>query len=88
MEGRPEGGYTDVLELICCDCGDHPDLDYRDVTLEYRAATGAVTTATEADGPVTTWRVEANTAYSTEAPRIVYRPYCAGPPITDAYPSA
>jgi hypothetical protein len=27
IEGRPEGGYTDVFELICCDCGDHPDLD-------------------------------------------------------------
>lgn len=33
VEGRAEGGYTDVFELICCDCGDHPDLDYRDVTL-------------------------------------------------------
>ena len=32
MEGRAEGGYTDVFELICCDCGDHPDLDYRDVS--------------------------------------------------------
>ena len=31
VEGRAEGGYTDVFELICCDCGDHPDLDYRDV---------------------------------------------------------
>ena len=32
VEGRAEGGYTDVFELICCDCGDHPDLDYRDVS--------------------------------------------------------
>ena len=37
---------------------------------------------------MTTWRVEANTAYSTEAPRIVYRPYCGGTPTTSAYPSA
>jgi hypothetical protein len=44
---RPEGGHTDVFELICCDCGDHPDLDYRDVSAElqrirgpYRLATG------------------------------------------------
>ena len=29
VEGRPEGGYTDLFEIICCDCGDHPDLDYR-----------------------------------------------------------
>src|SRR5271170_6394210 len=26
VEGRPEGGYTDAGEIICCDCGDHPDL--------------------------------------------------------------
>jgi hypothetical protein len=32
VEGRPEGGYTDIFELICCDCGDDPDLDYREVS--------------------------------------------------------
>ena len=32
VEGRPEGGYTDDYELICCDCGDNPDLDYRDAS--------------------------------------------------------
>ena len=32
VEGRPEGGYTDVFEIICCDCGDRPDLDYREVS--------------------------------------------------------
>jgi hypothetical protein len=31
-EGRPEGGYTDDYELVCCDCGDDPDLDYRDIS--------------------------------------------------------
>ena len=30
--GQPEGGYTDVFEVICCDCGDHPDLDYCEVS--------------------------------------------------------
>ncbi len=34
VEGRPEGGYTDVFEVICCDCGDHPYLDYRGVSPE------------------------------------------------------
>jgi hypothetical protein len=29
--GRPLGGYTDVYELICCDCGDNPEQDYRDI---------------------------------------------------------
>jgi hypothetical protein len=32
VEGQPEGGYTDVYEIICCDCGDDPDLDYREVS--------------------------------------------------------
>jgi hypothetical protein len=32
VEGRPDSGYTDVYELICCGCGDDPDLDYRDVS--------------------------------------------------------
>ncbi len=32
MEGQPEGGYTDLFEIICCDCGDHPDLDRREVS--------------------------------------------------------
>ena len=30
-EGRPEGGYTDEYEIICCDCGDDPGLDHREV---------------------------------------------------------
>lgn len=32
VAGQPEGGYTDMFELICCDCGDDPDLYYRDVS--------------------------------------------------------
>jgi len=32
VDGRPEGGYTDAFEIICCDCGDHPDLDYSEVS--------------------------------------------------------
>jgi len=31
VDGRAEGGYTDVFELICPDCGDHPGLDYSEV---------------------------------------------------------
>jgi hypothetical protein len=31
VAGQAEGGYTDVFELICSDCGDHPELDYRDI---------------------------------------------------------
>jgi hypothetical protein len=38
--GRPEGGYTDAYELICCDCGDDPDLDYRDVSPDLQRIRG------------------------------------------------
>jgi anti-anti-sigma factor len=31
VAGRAEGGYTNMFEIICYDCGDNPDLDYRDV---------------------------------------------------------
>jgi hypothetical protein len=32
VAGQPEGGYSSMFEIVCCYCGDHPDLDYRDVT--------------------------------------------------------
>jgi len=32
VEGPPEGGYTDMFEVICCDCGDDPRLDYREIS--------------------------------------------------------
>ena len=40
VEGRPEGGYTDLFEIICCDCGDHPYLDYSEVPPELRRIRG------------------------------------------------
>ena len=41
VQGRPEGGYTDTYELICSDCGDDPDLDYREVSPRLRRIRGA-----------------------------------------------
>ncbi len=38
--GRPEGGYTDAYELICCDCGDDPELDYQQVSPEIQRIRG------------------------------------------------
>jgi len=38
--GRLEGGHADAYELICCDCGDNPDLDYRDVPPELQQIRG------------------------------------------------
>ena len=40
VEGRPEGGYTDLFETICCDCGDHPDLGYSEVSPELQRIRG------------------------------------------------
>lgn len=40
VEGRPAGGYTDEFEIICCDCGDDPDHDYREVSPELRRIRG------------------------------------------------
>jgi hypothetical protein len=31
VDGHARGPYTDMFEIICCDCGDDPGLDYRDV---------------------------------------------------------
>ena len=31
VDGRFKGGYTDVFEVICPSCGDHPYLDYSEV---------------------------------------------------------
>lgn len=36
-KGQPEGGYTAPYEIVRCDCGDHPDLDYREVSLRASA---------------------------------------------------
>ena len=40
VEGRPEGACTDAFELICCDCGDHPGLDYREISPELQRVRG------------------------------------------------
>ena len=37
--GRREGGYTPPCE-IRCDCGDHPDLDYREISAGLRRIRG------------------------------------------------
>jgi hypothetical protein len=40
VEGQPVGGYADVFELICCDCGDDPGLDYREVSAKLQLVRG------------------------------------------------
>jgi hypothetical protein len=38
--GRPEGGYTDMFEIICCYCGDDPSLDYLEVSPRHQLVRG------------------------------------------------
>jgi hypothetical protein len=40
VAGQPEGGYADAFEIVCCDCGDDPDLDYRDASPELQRVRG------------------------------------------------
>ena len=40
VAGQPVDGYTDAFEIVCCDCGDDPDLDYREVSPELQRIRG------------------------------------------------
>jgi hypothetical protein len=40
VDGWPRDGYTDAFELICCECGDNPDLDFRQVSPGFRRIRG------------------------------------------------
>lgn len=40
VEGRSEGGYTSVFEVICCECGDNPYLDYSEVSARLQRLRG------------------------------------------------
>jgi hypothetical protein len=40
VAGRPEGGYSNVFEIICRDCGDHPSLDHREVSPQLQRTRG------------------------------------------------
>jgi hypothetical protein len=43
MQGRAAGGYTSAFELICCECGDHPDLDYSEISPRLQRIRGPYT---------------------------------------------
>ena len=44
VEDRAQGRYTNAFEIICCDCGDHPDRDCRHVSAELQRIRGPYTT--------------------------------------------
>jgi hypothetical protein len=43
VDGRVEGGYTGVFELICPGCGDNPYVDYSEVPSRLRWLRGPLT---------------------------------------------
>jgi hypothetical protein len=40
VEGQVQTGYTNMFELICCECGDNPDVDYGNVSSELQQIRG------------------------------------------------
>jgi hypothetical protein len=43
VDGRREGGYTGKFELICPGCGDHPYLDYSQISPRLQRIRGPYT---------------------------------------------
>jgi hypothetical protein len=65
--GRPEGGYSDAFELICCDCGDHPGLDYCEVAPELQRVRGSYPIAAGVAAYEKHLRQHRQPAYATRA---------------------
>jgi hypothetical protein len=55
VAGRPEAGYTDAFEIICCDCGHHPDQDYSEVAPELQRIRGPYPSPTAWPPMRSTW---------------------------------
>jgi hypothetical protein len=43
VEGRIEGGYSSAFEVVCCNCGDNPYLDYSEVSARLQRLRGPYT---------------------------------------------
>jgi hypothetical protein len=43
VDGRMEGGHTGAFELICPQCGDHPYLDYSEISPRLQRIRGPYT---------------------------------------------
>ena len=44
VEGGKEGGFRDVFEVVCCDCGDRLYGDYSEISLSLQRKRGPYTT--------------------------------------------
>ena len=40
MQARVGGGSASAFELISCECGDHPDLDYSEISPQLQSLRG------------------------------------------------
>jgi len=40
VDGRPTGPYTNAFEIICCDCGDDPGLEYAQASPRFQLIRG------------------------------------------------
>jgi hypothetical protein len=71
VRGHPEGGYTDMFEIVCCDCGDDPDLDYREVPPALQRIRGPYTIAVgvAAYETHTRWHESQQVTHRPERPR-------------------
>ena len=65
--GRPEGGYTNLFEPICWDCGDHPDQDYSEVSPELQRVRGPYPIAAGIAAYKRHLRLHRHPAYATRA---------------------
>jgi hypothetical protein len=45
LRGRAGSGYSREYEVVCCDCGDDPALDYREVSPALQRIRGPYTMA-------------------------------------------
>lgn len=55
VDGRAERGYTGAFELICCECGDNPYLDYSRVSPRLQQIRGPYAIAAGLARMTSTW---------------------------------
>jgi hypothetical protein len=68
-EGRLSVGYTNAFEIICCDCGDHPHRDYREVSPELQRIRGPYSMAAGVAAYEKHFRLHQQSAGHTQGPR-------------------
>lgn len=57
IDGQAQGPYSGAFEIICCDCGDDPGLEYREVSPRLQLIRGPYPIAVGIDAYVTHLRL-------------------------------